>query len=261
MIVSTGALDWPFNARCDLVAMKLDDEDQALAAQLATDWLWSLSGRRFGTRAVVDRPAAVYACALNSYPSFLQSVFGAQGWPFDYDPRTGIRVWRQIVELDRDAVSVESVVITDSLGVTTTVDPATYRLEGNYLVRQDGTEWPLTQNMVAADGTANTWHVAYTRGIPVPAGGQVAAGLLVCEFAKMIVGDASCKLPYNTTSTTRSGRTIALDVSKALRTTGIQQVDQWVAEVNPAGMREPPQVWSPDVRRNQPPYVGSYLTS
>src|SRR3546814_14899634 len=64
--------------------------------------------------------------------------------------------------------------------------------------------------MGAAGGEADTWSILYNRGYPVPAGGQVAAGLLAVELAKAACGDKSCGLPQRVQAITRQGVTIAV---------------------------------------------------
>jgi hypothetical protein len=257
VIVTEGALQWPFRQQCDPTALQATAAQVADATALALDWLWSLTARRFGTRSVVDRPASLPAggAACGMYPSYLQSVYGPLGWG-------GLGGWTglppEVIELQGPAVAVTQVSITDSDGLTAVLATNAYRLEGNYLIRQDGGVWPLGQNMVAALGQANTWAVTYNRGYQVPLAGQVAMGLLICEFLKALRMDKSCRLPANVTAATRSGVSVTLDLTKAMRTTGVAEVDRWVTSVNPNGRQGPGQVWSPDVRRNQPPYRGVY---
>lgn len=267
MIVEQSDLTWPYTPACDMDAMGLTPEQQAIAIALGSEWLWMLTARRYGVREVVDRPAsnATWRCYAD-VPSYLVSIYG-NAWPFDTDPRTGYLSNRQWVELARDASAVTNVTITAPSSVavpnppTVVVDPTLYRLEGNYLVRQDGGQWPQTQNMIAALGSPNTWSVSYSRGVPPSAWGMYACGLLIQQFALAIIGDTSCKLPYNVTTAARSGVTITKNVLKAASTTGLQLVDQFVAAENPNALQSPGSVWSPDVARNQPPYRGSYLGS
>jgi hypothetical protein len=49
------------------------------------------------------------------------------------------------------------------------------------------------------------WAVTYERGVPVPAGGQVAAGTYACEAAKAMTGDTTCRLPRRVQSLVRQG--------------------------------------------------------
>jgi hypothetical protein len=88
--------------------------------------------------------------------------------------------------------------------------------------------------MAAATTEANTWQVSYTKGTPVPEGGQVAAGVLACELAKGATNDRTCQLPQRVQTIARQGVTVQLldsfdDVEKGR--TGIWLVDSWVASV------------------------------
>lgn len=110
--------------------------------------------------------------------------------------------------------------------------------------------------LVRTDGQA--WHacgleIKYMRGVPVPNGGQVAAGVLAVELAKAACNDNSCALPQRVQTITRQGVTIAMldafdDVDKGH--TGIWLIDSWLAS-----MIQPPapsRVLSPDRPRHNP---------
>jgi hypothetical protein len=128
------------------------------------------------------------------------------------------------------------------------LDPSAYRVDnGRLLVRQDGGRWPTCQDMGAALGEDDTWGITYDKGYPVPAGGQIAAGLLANELAKAACNDRSCGLPQRVQTVTRQGVTIAVldafdDIDEGH--TGIWLIDSWVASVvrRPRRMR----VLSPD---------------
>jgi hypothetical protein len=114
--------------------------------------------------------------------------------------------------------------------------PATsYRVANQrQLIRTDGETWPSCQDMLAASTEPNTFEVTYVRGIPVPIGGQVAAGSLACELAKAACGDESCALPQRLQSITRQGLTVAMQLEGETfdSQTGIWAIDSWVASVN-----------------------------
>lgn len=262
MLLSEGALIWP------LLPADQPPGDPTLWGQAcdgAVEWLWAATGRQFGTRPAVYRPAGLaLSGAYYAAIPYLQSIYGpllGQGWPFLGDPRASDRTHRQVVELPGPAVAVSQVQLVDGAGAVTVLDPSLYRLDGNYLVRVDGSTWPTTQDLIANDGQANTWHVTYSRGAAVPTIGQVAAARLAGEWLKLLSGDASCKLPWNTTNVTRGGVTVQrqVDPTTARRVTGIELVDRWVATVNPAGLSRPGVVWSPDLARNAAPYAGAGL--
>lgn len=103
------------------------------------------------------------------------------------------------------------------------------------LVRLDGGTWPRDQDLSAPPTASGTFVVSYLQGIPVPAGGLIAARALACELAKAVKGDNTCQLPRRVTSISRQGVTIAaaLDTFDDLERgrTGIWLVDSWVSSM------------------------------
>jgi hypothetical protein len=125
----------------------------------------------------------------------------------------------------------------------TVLDPTKYHVENHaLLVRTDGESW-------SPCGT----EITYTRGVPVPVGGQVAAGVLAVQLAKAACSDKTCELPQRVQTVTRQGVTIAMldsfdDVDSGH--TGIWIIDSWLAS-----MTKPPprsRVLSPDMPRFNP---------
>lgn len=130
------------------------------------------------------------------------------------------------------------------------LDPSEYRVSNRrYLVRTNGERWPTCQNLNADVTEDDTFQVSYTRGVPVPVGGQRATGLLACEFARAYAGDDDCQLPKRLQSITRQGVTVAVldsfdDMGRGQ--TGIWAIDAWVASVTKSPRRST--VRSPDYR-------------
>lgn len=118
-----------------------------------------------------------------------------------------------------------------------------YYVDNNsLLVRTDGQRW-------APCGL----EITYERGVAVPIGGQIAAGVLANELAKAACGDKTCGLPQRVQTITRQGVTVALldafdDIDKGH--TGIWLIDSWLASM----MQPPPpsRVLSPDMPRHSP---------
>ena len=141
------------------------------------------------------------------------------------------------------------------------VDPRIYRVDnGNRLVRMDGAFWPSCQVMSNDVGEPFTVGVWYVPGIRPNAAGVWAAGMLAYEFAKACDtsddpiggGLRSCRLPSSVTNIVRQGVSMTLgDTTSAMYggTTGIIEVDAYVAAVNPNRLTVPPKVWSPDVEQ------------
>lgn len=95
--------------------------------------------------------------------------------------------------------------------------------------------WPRCQDLNLPSSEPGTFEVIYQKGIPVPAGGQRAAGKLACELAKEACGDNTCELPKRVSTITRQGVTVGfLDQFEGMDTgkTGIRSVDQWITSVN-----------------------------
>ncbi len=114
-----------------------------------------------------------------------------------------------------------------------------------FLERTDGQPWPFWQDLNLPDTEDNTWVVKYVKGIPVPPGGQIAAGVLAEQLALAIHAPNDCKLPKRIQTVTREGVTIGVvDPFAATKgssrasveipkiDTGIWEIDSWMAGVN-----------------------------
>lgn len=238
---------WPINTNCcsewDTFSPELQDDATAWATQI----LWALTGRRFGTCPIMVRPCGggCHAGWYMTWPVYLDGNSGASGgtWAPFVD---GSGNWRNCacVGACTCAASCEvwlpgPVASITSVHVDGVLVPSTaYRVDnGNILVRQDGECWPECQDFdLSATGidVENTFVIAYERGTPVPAGGEIAAGLLACDFARSCT--TGCKLPGNLASLSRQGVEVAMaDPTDELNAglTGVPQVDQWIRAMNP----------------------------
>ena len=253
--------DWPINTNCCPDWDTYTPGLQSDATAWATEVLWALTGRRFGECTVLARPCGggCHNGGYMTWPVYLSGNSGAVGatWiPFV----DGAGVWRNCacvgacscaarceVWLPGPVASITEVVV-DGVIVPSTA----YRIDnGNILVRQDGECWPECQdfNLSAVDpDTENTFVVTYTRGTPVPMAGQIAAGMLACDFAKSCT--TGCKLPGNLASLTRQGVEVTMaDPTDELNAglTGVHFVDQWIRAVNPNELGSRSRVASLDV--------------
>ena len=253
---------WPINTNCCPDWDSYPAELQADATAWATQILWALTGRRFGACTVTVRPCGstcnfgggymtwpVYLDGGSGYSAgtWIPYIDGGGNWrncacPGACSCRASCEVW-----LPGPVAAVESVFID---GVE--IPPTAYRIDNNnILVRQDGECWPQCQNFDlsgSAPDTENTFLVTYQRGTPVPVSGQIAAGLLACDFAQSCT--TGCKLPGNLSSLTRQGVEVTVaDTTDELNAglTGIPQVDQWIRAVNPAKLPGRMRVGSLDV--------------
>lgn len=270
--VQTSPCDWPllFPGCTDpeQIPPPLDDmteEQRDRYESIATDFLWQWTGRRFGVCPVTVRP-----CRQDCWQG--RSTFNGGGrltdgiWAAPFGPILIGGQWFNLgcgqcgdmcscsntpaLILPGPVASVDEVRIDGQ-----PLDPDAYRVDNHrLLVRTDGGDWPTCQDQAADPAVDdNTFQITYQRGIPVPVGGQLAAGVLAVEFAKAACRDKDCQLPQRVQSVSRQGVTVAiLDAFDDIDTghTGIWLIDSWVASVtkSPAVSR----VYSPDIPRSRP---------
>lgn len=227
----------------------------------AISYLWNWTRRQFGTC-----PVTVHPC--RDQCNRLWSTYRGRGWPttnlpwFEgspgpLNPALIGGMWYNLpcggscpadkcsceyvptVELAGPVASIDSVILN---GVT--LDPADYRVDNyRYLVRTDGGDWPV----------CNTdFDVTYQIGVEVPAGGELAAGVLACQMAKAFCGDKSCQLPQRIQQMTRQQvQVTVLDNYSTMYqygTTGIWVVDSWVGSIMASNRQSGLRVSSPDYR-------------
>jgi hypothetical protein len=144
-----------------------------------------------------------------------------------------------------DALTVTEV---DIAGVI--LEPDDYRLEGGFLYRLDGGNWPCCQDLGAAVGEEDTFSVTITYGAAVPQIGLEAAKVLASELVRSCTPGETCALPQRVTNITRQGVSMTLlDPMTFLDQglTGLYSVDLFLSTVNPGGFRRPSSAWSPDL--------------
>jgi hypothetical protein len=130
-----------------------------------------------------------------------------------------------------------------------TVDATAYRVDGGTrLVRTDGLCWPACQDMTADITEPGSFAVTYYQGAAPDPLSLYIAGLLAAEYYKACTADKTCRLPQKLQSVARQGVTyqIAFDDDG---TTGIREVDDYVARLNPHHLKMPSVITSPDARR------------
>lgn len=109
-----------------------------------------------------------------------------------------------------------------------------YRVHGRYLHRVDGGVWPTYQDRTLPDDAPGAFAVTYSRGLKVPDGGKIAAGVLALEIMRALCHDEECQLPQRVQTITRQGVTMAmLDGFEGLDEgkTGLWLVDSWITSV------------------------------
>lgn len=245
----------------------LDDEQVAAFERMAAEMLWNWTDRIFGVCEVTVRPCR---SDCGSARRWMDTFWGRGPYPWG-DISAGSWVplliggeWFNMgcgcagtcscteegpsaLRLPGPIVSVSSVRIDGDV-----VPPEEYQvLYGRLLVRLDGTPWPSCQNLLTDASNEGTFEVVYSRGVDVPKGGQIAAGILACELAKAACGDADCQLPQRIQTVTRQGLTVGIvDAFQGLNDarTGIWLIDSWTSSVRGPTAKPKAGVRSPDYR-------------
>lgn len=247
----TGPCEWDVNyGACDPPAEwdALTPEQRATFEQMATEFLWRWTGRVLGLCEVEISP-----CRMPFTDRM--STFEGKG-PY---PSGGM--WRPVIingkwynigcgscgdECYCDGpAAIELPGVVDSIVEITVhgevLPEDAYHVEAHHmLVRDDGGVWPTDPD---------DWTITYMRGVPVPIGGQIAAGVLALELFRAACGSDQCGLPKRFQSMTRQGVTVAMldsfdDIDKGH--TGIWIIDSWVASMTQIPRRSA--VYSPDIR-------------
>lgn len=244
MITAGPCESWEPIVCCDLTAS--DAVITGYAAQAATEVLWALSGRRFGTCSVTLLP-----CPRGCEPPSAW-YWGDSHWP---QPALVGGLWYNLpcngscpgsctcntesaFEVPRPISSIVSITVDGVVVPTGSYRVANYRT----VVRTDGVPWPSCN-----DGT---WTATVRYGEEVPTLGLLAAGELTCEFVKACENVSTCKLPSRVQTLTRQGVTMAfLDPQEFLKDglTGLYLPDLFISSVNPNKLQSPSQVYSPDL--------------
>lgn len=238
----------------------LTDEEILVFQQMAAEYLWNWTSTQFGLASISIRPCRTTSPAIPGTYEGRGPItnYVRTGW---YPAIIGGAYYRIycatcgetcLCDSPKSLVLPGPIIEITEVKVDGAVVPSTsYRVDNYHLlVRTDGEAWPTTQDMTLATTEVGTFEITYKRGIPVPYGGQVAAGRLACELAKAAKNDPSCALPQRVQSITRQGVTVAvLDSFDDVDTgrTGIWLIDSWVASVTKP--RRPGAVYSVDVGR------------
>lgn len=254
--MSMAPCDWPIDySACGGACKALNTltlEQREQFEQAAIEILWNTTNRVFGVCEVTVRPCKIDCGGRNARSSFWGR--GPFPWTGSIDAGSWVPLliagqWYNMgcgcagkcqcdaegpsaLRLPGPVVSVEEVWVNG-----TQLDPSEYRvMYGRLLVRADGTAWPSCQNLLGDPMTDDdTFAIVYRRGVEVPQGGRLAAGMLACELAKAYCRDATCQLPQRISSVVRDGITVTLmDNFADLKdgSTGIWVIDNWTTSVN-----------------------------
>jgi hypothetical protein len=230
-------------------------ETRTRAATLAAGFLWAATGRRYGLCEVTvlpenpPRPAPLY----QSFPSGARYGYGSSPDGLVTYPVLDSGTWRNLGGgggcCGRPCELALPGPVADVVEIRIDGDPVpadAYEVHnGALLVRVDGQCWPICQRM---GSPVAGFQVTYHRGTPIPPDVQAALEQLACEYAKACAG-APCGLPPRLASISLQGveLTVAeVDSTGGRLRTGIKAVDDVIDAVNPYGLTERPQVWSPD---------------
>lgn len=258
--------NWPVYWTQDISGFSAPATGQAVT--MATHLLWSLSGRQYGTCSVTIRPCRKscwepwpggwYAYPWSSYGAPLATA----AWDASY--------WFPLscgACADSNGCScayVPECLLPGVVNAVTQVkvdgavlDPSAYRVDNNrILVRTDGLDWPLCNDLAQDDTQTGTWSVSFDAGKPVPAMAQPAMGELSYEILKALGGDSTdCRLPQQVQSLVRQGVTVQFPPLQDLLgegRTGLWMVDMFLEAVNPNRLDSRARVYGvdrPRVRR------------
>lgn len=238
---------------------------------MASFVLWALTGRRFGCCPLTVRP-----CKNNGTIPLPESIFYFDRYGRGLDNMGVTTGWIPILDdgvvfniacgckgkcrckgdceffLPGPVCAVTNVTVD---GVA--VNPSNYAIyDHNKLVFLNAVTCPTTQDYNLPLGQVNTWSVTYTMGDDWPAGANLMAGLLACQYGQALASSADCTLPAGIQSVVREGIDIGFLDPMALADaglTGIPLVNDWIRAANPGRLRSRSRVWSPDLpvaRRN-----------
>ena len=244
-MVSNAPCEWPLANVSDCPAIAASG-DPLMVKAAAVSYLWNWTGKVFGLCTVAVRP-----CRQGCNPNTTYRGLAGSGSVMPtvgglWEPALVAGEWKNLLCGSCTSVcscdAVQSVVLPGPVHAVTEVevdgevlDAGAYRVDDrSALVRDDGGQWPACQDMSLRAGEPGTWSVVYQWGIPVPAGGQVAAAVLACEMSKALSNDASCGLPQRMQTVVREGLTIdVLDPFEGLDggKTGLWLVDSWVESI------------------------------
>lgn len=259
--------EWTLDTGCCPDWDTYDPAVQTAAELWATALLDRLTGYQFNQCPVTVRPCGRPCPGFGGYMTWPVGQPGSSGsgapWMI---PFVDNGIWRNCgctggctcrasceLPIGAPAYAVDEVTID---GVE--LNPAAYRLDrterGLVLVRVDGECWPECQDMDVAHDAVGAFTVTYRPGAALPADGEIAAGMLACQFAKSCAGGGDCVLPAQLQSLSRNQIDVQV-IDPALLPeailTGLPDVDRWVRSVNPANLRQRPRVLSPDLRPNR----------
>lgn len=223
----------------------------------ASEVLWAMSGRRFGSCEVLLRP-----CRRSCSPVWSGSHWWP-GWNAGWPQGFGMGWWLDAVcgrcrsgcdcgtadtlTLPSPAQSIAQVLVD---GVELVEGDNWTLYNGDLLVRTDGGQWPMCQDWTVPVSGVGAWSVTPVFGRPVPMLGQLAVGELAAEIARGCTA-GECRLPAFTTSVSRQGVTQEFPswleiMEKGVVGVGLKMSDLFLRTENPQGLTDRPRTYNPD---------------
>jgi hypothetical protein len=258
-VPDSGALcGWDIDPSALGVCPDWDDYPEELrdsALQLSYMFMWAATGRRFGVCPVTVRPSQPKCtpAQYQAYPVWPGQDGGYVSGPFLFAGQWFNSGCTSCCNAGGCAIVLRGPVtdVTEVLVDGEAVSSSAYRVDvaqGAYLlVRTDGLCWPSCQNMTAATTEDDTFAVTYGYGREIPIALRIATAMLACEYAKALTGGA-CKLPARMTRLARQGVELEVEaVGGEQGKTGLREVDDVIAMLNPGGLKSPPIVLSLDL--------------
>jgi len=236
------------------------------AVEFATAVLWAATGQRFGLTDVTLRPCR-RECRPTPYPGAVwdpwpgSSLYPNGSWAsapvipyggFGLVVGAGCSTcgsncscsWLSEIVLPAPVNSVVEVKVD---GVT--VSGSAYRVDNNrYLVRTDGRNWPVCQNLAVPDTAVGSFSVRAQYGEDVPGTARGPVGELACQFLKAMHG-TDCALPGNVQSLVRQGVSITMPDWRSMlmeHQFGLRLVDWFIYTYNPDHIKAAARVWDVD---------------
>lgn len=252
-LIQCGDICWPAPFICDeCCSLDLESLDPVLV-EMATRWaarfLWVATGRQYGGCPRTYRP-----CRENCPPQ--QNCCGG------YAPRFPRAFpWRAPGSLDWINIScgkcvrgcqcsqVSEIYLSDVDQVLNVrIDGVDYDpcsmvavYDRSRIVRTDGGEWPICQELGKTDGPG-TWSITVLQGQCVSPGASLVTGTLMCEFLKACLKRDDCQLPRRLQTITRQGVTLGFNdlfENLGILRTGIFEIDAWIEEQRYVGAATP----------------------
>lgn len=226
---------WPIKWPATMKTEDYDQEELLRHSQTAVNILKGLTLNRVGGVRVTARPCG--RIRPGTYKEFTSHL--PAGARFRHTSNCSCRLgcsctWTGSVKLLAPVQSITAVFIDGE-----EVDPDTYWVDGGaWLIRAEGS-WPVC---------SRNFFVEYISGHAVPLDGQYAAGVLAEEFLRSTRNPSKCRLPRGVTELTRQGVSISVEAGLFPDgMTGLPEVDAFIHQWNPHGMKVRPRVYSPDM--------------